>query len=431
MPGYLHTMIGRGSSGKWRLLVGLLWVCFVSGGPAFSGELPAPPANLWTTTGERIVGQWVESTPTQVTWRAGEQVRTIAAPTIWQVALPSTIARPARPQFWLHLTNGDRWGVSSLKLADEKLEFQLALDSQLRSLGIEFVAGIQPLRPGTSWKTDESEWGQVANRRAKTDLAVLRNGDHQTGEVSEISETAFQLSGSQGKQALEWSAVTGLVMNPDLAEKSPPPTTGWTVLLADESSITATDLIRTADGQWTLTAINGVGITTAPGNVRWATHWGESAVALSRIPVAKQTHLPLLGDAIEVTLDRNVRGLPLRSAAEFGAGSQEGNPLPTLSPTGIGLSSGMTVQWKLEGAYRRLQCGLGLDATACAEGHAVVTIKVDDRLQKQFTLRAGEPIQLETSIDLTGAQSLSIETDFGENGDACDWINLYTPILVR
>jgi len=222
-----------------------------------------------------------------------------------------------------------------------------------------------------------------------------------------------------------------LVLNPDLAELPPPASEGWTVVLADESWLTVSAIRLAPDGICHLTTLHEVEWTTPLANLCGMTHWGHSSTPLSLVPITMQKHLPLLGETFVVAKNRNVRGLPLRSdLTMMSAGSPSGG-LPSLSPLGLGLASGMTVQWKLDGTYRRLLCGLCLDKTACPEGDALVKLIINDRAPREVTLRAGDPITLETSIDLSGAQTLTIETAYGENADVCDWINLMNPVLVR
>ena len=414
--------------------VGLCWgllICLHAS--RLLAEEPSPPqVDLWTTAGEHLSGSLSEIDGHQLKLRVGDQDRTVPPSAVWQIALAPGTSRPPRPRFWLHLTNGDRVGVSSVKRAGEALELRLPFDESSPQLGVEFITGIQPLRAGTSWRTDESEWLPVVRQREKSDLVVLRNGDRQLGEFSEMGTSSLELSGSLGKQVLEWPAVAGLLMNPDLAEVPTTPKEGWLVLLADDSWLTATAVETTSEGRLVLTAVEGLELSIALANIRGLTHWGPEAVPLSRLPITEQQHVPQLGETLKVALDRNVRGLPLRHdpTATASNPNSEASPLPSLCPQGVGLSSGMTVRWNLEAKYRRFQCGFGLDATAGPEGHAVVTLRVDDHPPKSITLRAREPLVLETILDLADARSLTIETGYGENADASDWINLYAPILV-
>ena len=354
---------------------------------------------------------------------------------LWQITVAPGTTRPSRPRFWLHLTNGDRVGASSVTLTEEVLEFHVPGDEQpeqTRKLGVEFIAGVQFLRPGTSWRIDESEWRLIASQREKSDLVVLRNGDRLTGEVTEIGTSSIELKGSQGKQPFEWPAVAGLLLNPDLAGVPLLAKQGWVVLLADDSWLTATEVETVAEGHLDLLGVQGMKLSIPWSNIRWMSPWGRGAEPISRLPIAEQKHVPILGEIMTVTRDRNIRGLPLRhsSGIALPVPNREPNPLPSVSPLGMGLSSGMTVRWDLHKKYRRLQCGFGLDAISGPEGHAVLRLIVDDQPPQTLTLRSGDALVQETILDLAGANSLTIETDFGENFDASDWINLYAPILV-
>ncbi len=421
----------------WRKRAGLclawLVLCVVS--PIRAAEPLSPSMDLWLTTGERITGQISELDETQLRFRVGDQDRIVPVSSLWQITVAPETTRPSRPRFWLHLTNGDRVGASSVTLTEEVLEFHVPGDEQpeqTRKLGVEFIAGVQFLRPGTSWRTDESEWRLIASQREKSDLVVLRNGDRLTGEVTEIGTSSIELKGSPGKQPFEWPAVAGLLLNPDLAEVPPLAKQGWVVLLADDSWLTATEVETVAQGRLNLLGVQGLKLSIPWSNIRWLSPWGRGAEPLSRLPIAEQKHVPLLGEFMTVTRDRNIRGLPLRqdSGIARSVPNLESSPPPPVSPLGMGLSSGMTVRWDLHKKYRRMQCGCGLDATAGPEGHAVVRLIVDDRPPQTITLRSGDAPVQETMLDLAGANALTIETDFGENADACDWINLYAPILV-
>jgi NPCBM/NEW2 domain len=419
-------LLNRGA----RLWLGLL-IC-LHASRLLAQEPPIPLVDLWTTAGEHLSGSLAAIDEQQLRLRIGDQDRTVPPSTAWQIALSPGSSRPPRPRFWLHLTNGDRLGVSSVRLTGEALEFRLPFDESSPQLGVEFITGIQPLKAGTSWRTDESEWLSVVRQREKSDLVVLRNGDRQLGEFTQIGTSSLELSGSLGKQVWEWPGVAGLLMNPDLAEVLTTPKEGWLVLLADDSWLTATAIETTSEGRLVLTAVEGVELSIALANIRGLTHWGPEAVPLSRLPITEQQHVPLLGETLKVALDRNVRGLPLRHAAAATPASQnaEVSPQSCLHPHGLGLSSGMTVRWNLDAKYRRFQSGFGLDATSGQEGHATVTLTVDDRPPQTITLRAGEPMLLETMLDLTDARVLTIETGYGKNADASDWINLYAPVLV-
>ncbi len=394
-------------------------------------ERSSAGTEVWRLAGEKISGTLVTMEAGQLTMRVGETDQTLPAGEVWQVAPGGTSSRARRPAFWLYLTQGDRWGVDTLKIMDEELEFRTAENGPSLKLGLASVAGIQPVRSGTTWRTDESEWLRVARRRTRSDLVVLRNGDHQTGEMTSADDQGLKLTGTLGERALDWSAISGVLLNPDLAEVPTLPSEGWIVLLNDESWVTASSMRLGPDGVLHLTTIQGVEWQSTLSAVRWWTHWGDTSTPLSRVAIESQDHHPALGESFVVAIDHNVRGLPLRSAGGLGPAGSSAIARPVACPLGLGLSSGMTVQWKLDGAYRRFVCGLCLDATACSQGDAIVKLSADDRPPVEVRLRAGEPLILSTALDLSGAKTLKLVTAPGENADLCDWINLMNPVLVK
>jgi hypothetical protein len=414
-----------------RMVLGVLCLCLLCDQHIQAKEPGGVEAELWLTSGERTSGQVVGIEAEQLTLRMGEENQKVATSEVWQVALAGPARRPPRPTHWLYLTNGDRWGIRSVKLTDEELEFRVPGDEQIHKLSIGSVTGIQPVRPGTNWRTDESEWLQLANRREKSDLVILRNGDHQTGEISTLDDQGLTLTGSLGTKTLEWTGVSGLLLNPDLAEVPAPVPAGWTVLLSDESWLTVSSIRLMPEGECQLQTVHDIEWSTSLDRIRWLSHWDSGTVPLSRLLIESQKHQPLFGETFTAAIDRNVRGLPLRYNTVDVTVAPNKVRFPAVFPQGVGLSSGMTVQWKLDGNYRRLLCGLCLDATACPEGHAVVKFIVNDQPPLTVTLRTGDPVVGPTTLDLTGVQTLTIETEYGENADVCDWINLLTPVLVR
>lgn len=431
MRNRLSSAFWIASTLPWRMVLGSVWVFLLCCQGVQAEEQLGIEVDLWRTSGDIISGELTTVETGLLSMRLGGEVQQIAASEVWQVALAGRSVRHPRPVYWLNLTSGDRWGVQSIKLANEELEFRIPGDDQWRKLDIGSVTGIQPVRPGTTWRTDESEWQQIVGRREKADLVILRNGDQQTGEISTIDDTELTLTGSLGTKSIEWAAVSGLLLNPDLAETPSQPLEGWTILLANDSWLTVTEMPPAHEGLCQLTTVHNVEWLVPWNEIRWSAHWGGGVVPLSRVPITSQAHRPLLGEAFVVARNRNVRGLPFRLNPASAPSDLSKTGLPAICPLGLGLASGMTVQWELDGNYRRFLCGLCLDATACPEGHAVVKISAGNHSSSEVSLRAGDPVFWLNPLDLTGARTLTIETEMGENADVCDWINLIQPVLVR
>lgn len=431
MRNHLPSAFRIASTLRWHVVLGGAWACLVCCQMVLAEDQPDVEVDLWRTSGQKSSVELLAIETGHLSIKTDEEVQKLTASEVWQVALDRPSRRPPRPVYWLYLTSGDRWGVSSIKLANEELEFRIPGDDQWRKLEIGSVTGIQPVRPGTTWRTDESEWLQIIGRREKSDQVILRNGDHQTGDLSAFDDTGLTLTGSLGTKSLEWAGVSGLLLNPDLAETPAQPPEGWTILLHNQSWLTVTAIHPPVEGLCQLTTVHNVEWSVPLDEISWAAPWGPGVVPLSRVPIASQTHQPQLGETFAVAINRNVRGLTLRLNTANSSSDPSNSRFPAVCPLGLGLTSGMAVQWKLDGNYRRFLGGLCLDSTACPAGHAVVKLSVNNQPPQTVTLRAGDPVTWLAPLELTGAQTLSIETEPGENADVCDWINLIHPVLVR
>ena len=99
-----------------------------------------------------------------------------------------------------------------------------------------------------------------------------------------------------------------------------------------------------------------------------------------------------------------------------------------MSPLGMGLASGMRVTWQLEGRYDRLACHLGIDRSSDKSGDAIVRFLDGTRKMDEFQVRSGEsPVRV--AIPIEHCQSLTIEVEYGPQGDVGDVVDLLHPVL--
>lgn len=373
--------------------------------------------------------------PVAVAWTADGQSQsgplrpeTLQTPDLWQLTVPSNGARPTRPRFWLHLPGGGRLGIQGLVWDNETLHFLLTASHSADSgeeleLDAGSIAGVQPVRRDASWRTDETDWSRVANCRETEDLVLLKNGDRQLGEIQKVSDESIQLKNDLGNRDLAWTSIAGLRMNPELTEAPAVGQERWVVHLADESWCLVKHLALDANG-WQLTLTNSLKFKVPTHSVSWLAPIDERRVPLSRVEIAEQAHRPLfVEEGLTAVIDRNLRGLPLRRSPGNAA-------VPSLSPLGYGLTSGMQLRWKLDGQFDRLVCDVGLDAMADDVGHAIVRFRSGDQLLKEITARGGQPPERVTVL-LQDAAVLEIEVDYGEHCDLGDLVDLFHPVLYK
>jgi NPCBM/NEW2 domain len=92
--------------------------------------------------------------------------------------------------------------------------------------------------------------------------------------------------------------------------------------------------------------------------------------------------------------------------------------------TGIGMHSAARLTFPLEGKYRRFDSAVALDDSAKGRGSVTfaIYVKRDNKWAEAYTSHivrgADEPQPI--SVDLRGAQGLTLTTDFADRGDELD-----------
>jgi hypothetical protein len=144
------------------------------------------------------------------------------------------------------------------------------------------------------------------------------------------------------------------------------------------------------------------------------------AVYLSDLGVSKYEFRPYLDTAWPLALDANVAGHDLR----LGGSSYD---------KGLGLHSHARATYRLAGGYRRFEALVGLDDRDGAGGRVRVRVLADS---KPLELGAGEELAgrgrpLAVSVPVAGVRELTLEVEFGQDGDVQDVVNWADARLVR
>lgn len=315
----------------------------------------------------------------------------------------------------MYLAGGGRLGVRQISLEQEQVSFQLNGTTETYRLDIGRVAAILPHQSLHSWRTDDSRSLRVFNHREAEDQIILKNGDQIAGDIDALTDQSLKLGGRE----LDWKSLLGLRMNPELSELPEDGKERWMVLLVDESWFQASQLTVNAT-TWNVQLTNTLEMNIPASLVRQIIPISRRQIPLSCYPVDHQEHQPLLGAKSQLAIDRNLLGLPLRRL--------ETREIPSLCPLGLGMTSGMQVQWKLSGRFESLVCEIGMDVVADENADAVVVFLDGDRILKSSPVRAGQPAQ-SMRLSLTQVDTLTIRVDNGSSADLGDLVDLYHPTL--
>jgi hypothetical protein len=185
-----------------------------------------------------------------------------------------------------------------------------------------------------------------------------------------------------------------------------------------DGSLLYVDSISAGEEKSTLEAGN---VTTLSGgtasDVVFLQALGGPVVYLSDLEPTEYRHVPYLNVDWRYRRDRNVSGEPL---AAYGKRYLKG----------LGMHSAGRISYRLDGKYRRFESAVAIDDSANNRGSVTFAVYVlrDGKLNEAYKsgiVRGGEAPQL-ASVDLSGAQGLTLVVDFADRGDQldrADWLD--------
>ncbi len=272
----------------------------------------------------------------------------------------------------------------------------------------------------------ESAPGPSLNKTGNSaDLVLLTNQNRVAGKLTALAGGSLTLETAAGPVKLPLSRVEAFLFGRENSGQSPsarPQTTKMVVGTRDGSLVHA-NAISGNENKLIIEAAGGV--TLAGGNmddVVFLQSLGGRFVYLSDLEPAGYRHVPYLSIEWPYARDRNVLGEPL---SVFGQRYLKG----------IGMHSAARLTYQLDGKYRRFDSAVAIDDSAGKGGSVMFGVYVlrDGAWTEAVTsgvVRGGEAPRL-VSVDVTGAQGLTLTVDYADRGDELDRANWLDARLVR
>jgi hypothetical protein len=376
-------------------------------------EGPTQPATL-----QKISADW------QMTFNAGGTPLVVPAAAVVSWGRP--VEPPAQPRIepvdaaQILFTDGGLVVADIYELPPDEdvLVADAGLLREIRA-PLDCVAGILLRPPPDALRRDE--WVKAvlappATGTPQNDRVILENGDILSGTVKSISRSQIDFLSAGSSFKLETGRVAAVAFNPALASRVPAKGLRAIVGLVDGSRLLATSLtvsdegarIVTAQGTWTVPRENLVFLQVLGGN----------AVYLSDQKPSDYRHIPFLSVSWDYRLDRNAEGTHLRSGGR-------------VYFKGIGMHSTSRLTFDLDGPYRRLDAIAALDDRVGRRGSVAFRVFADGREAFKSEIVRGSVAPgksgLPVSVDLRGAQRVSLVVDFAEQGDVldhADWLDV-------
>jgi hypothetical protein len=283
--------------------------------------------------------------------------------------------------------------------------------------------------------------GQVRSAHTEQDEVLLTNQDRLSGSITQLSGGSLTLATEAGDVKLPLSRVEAVVFanssgretsgaghepspNPSLqgtgtAARPQPPAkqARLAVSLRDGSLLYATSV----HGNDENLSIELAGGTRLDGgtidDVAATQSLGGRFTYLSDLEPSDYRHVPYLDVPWPYRRDRSVAGQPLT------VGGDE-------YLKGIGMHSAGRLTYTWDGSYRRFDAEIAIDDSAGGRGSVVFGVYVlrADQWQRAYqskTVRGGQPPR-DVSVDLAGAQGITLTVDFADRGDEldrADWLD--------
>jgi len=315
---------------------------------------------------------------------------------------------------------GDVRGMKEEKLIFESFLFGETLIPLNELNGVLFA-------PEYEIREDNRFVDKIRKTAGTQDTLWLVNGDSLAGALIAWNENKITLRTEDEQLLLDRNRVKALSLRTRLRSRVDDTAGRVLIGLRDGSLLVARDIdtqdansqILTTLGKIRLQPHDPGGLTNAlvflqPLSVEW--------VYLSDIDPLSYKHIPYFTMKWSYRRDRSVLGGPIRSGGR-------------IYIKGLGMHSTSRLAYQLEEEFRRFDGKLAIDDVTNGHGSVVCRVYVDrtgdwQQVYESPVLRGGD-VPVPFSIDVQGANRLSLIVDAAERGDVMDHVNWINARLVR
>jgi hypothetical protein len=265
-------------------------------------------------------------------------------------------------------------------------------------------------------KTVQSPTASRRQSNADSDFVLMSNGDRVRGKVAAIDRGSLMIDTESGAAKLPLSRVEavglgGRQLSADGRQAH------WTVGLRDGSLVYARDVV--ADEKRLKIVVDESLVLNggAASDLVFMQALGGQVEYLSDLEAVDYRHVPYLSLEWPLGRDRNAYGGPLVVGGKRYL-------------KGLGMHSASRVTYRLDGKYKRFDAAVAIDDSA--EGRGSVTFGVylmrDGTLSEAYKseiVRGGDAPPM-VSVDVAGAQGLTLVVDYADRGDEmdrADWLD--------
>jgi hypothetical protein len=390
---------------------------------AGAGEATKVPIfAVQTARGTLAKGSWRElKSDWSVHLGEGDGTR-IAGANVLSVRRVDVPLPPLPMDYHLILANGDRLPFQNLRLVEETVRFRHTNleDGKEASLPLAAISVLWRIAPEKTLDAEKLRRRLTVEKRTH-DTVCLRNGDVIAGVLAGLDEQNVVMKVDKRRVTVKTPQVAYIAFNTELADTLRPkgvsarlvlfgdgPGRGGrmtlTSALADETTLTGTTVF-------------GAHVRVPLRNIAALHLHSPRSVYLSDLKESKYVFHPFLDAAWPFAVDGNVAEHDLRLAG-------------STYDKGIGMHSHSRLSYRLAGAYRHFEALVGLDDKDGRRGDVRIRVLADGEalLDRALTSRDGA---VPVSLSVEGVRELTLEVDFGRDGDVQDVVNWAEARLVK
>ncbi len=315
------------------------------------------------------------------------------------------------------LANGDCIPIQQLRLAEEKFSFRhpRLAGGKETSLPLAAVALLWHDAPAKT-RDVEKLYRRLRTGKRTRDVVCLLNGDTVAGTLIGMDKGNIEIEVEKRRVALKRTQLAYLAFNTELTESPQPKGVFARLTLTDGSRMTLTSATSDA-AKLTATTAFGARLSAPLTDTVALDLFGGCCTYLSDLKEGKYEFQPYLDADWPYAVNGNVAEHPLR----LGGSTYD---------RGVSMHSRSRLSYALNGAYRHFEALVGLDEIDGRDGSVRLRVLADGKplIDRALTGRDGAvPIRL----SVKGARTLTLEVDFGENGDVCDVVDWCDARLIK
>ena len=306
------------------------------------------------------------------------------------------------------------------RIVDRQLQIEATLAGPV-ALPLGEVRGIVFQPPGDRLQDDRLA-ARVHAAPRDTDQLILTNDDLVSGTVTAMDDAHVALATPLGGMQIEIDRIAALLFR--FAPVQPADDQGLDVLVGwrHGTLVHARSLVVTATSV-SATLRCGAHLTGGnPADLVCLQPLGGGVVYLSDLPADSFRHVPYLTLPWPFHTDRNVLGGKLRCRDR-------------LYNKGLGMHTASRVAYRLDRPFRRFEAEIAIDDQADGKGSVVFRVLTHagvvwaDAYASPLVRGGAGPLPV--SVDLTGADAISLLVDFADGGDELDYANWLSARLVK